>query len=163
MSLRLGLLLPLAGVAALILACGGDPDVVLDDSSPSPTEAASSSPLSTSTGTFEPSPGSGTSISTPTPAATATPVATVDVTPVAEPFEIGVSAANSGLRVRETPSTTGTILGAIFLGDIATVLGEARGEEAEAGGGDLWYQVELTQDGVTVDGFVYAPLVEKVE
>ena len=163
MSFRLGLLLPLAGVAALILACGGDPDVVLDDSTPSPTETALSSPSPTPTGTSQASPGSGTPIPTPTPAATTTPVATVDVTSVAEPFEIGVSTANSGLRVRETPSTTGTILGAIFLGDTAIVLGEARGEEAQAGGGDLWYQVELTQDGVTFNGFVYAPLVEKVE
>lgn len=163
MSLRLGLLLPLAGVAALILACGGDPEVVLDDSTPSPTETAFASPSPTPTSTSQASPGSATPTPTPTPAATATPVIVVDVTPVAEPFEIGVSVANSGLRVRETPSTSGTILGAIFVGDTAMVLGEARGEEAESGGGDLWYQVELTQDGVTVSGFVYAPLVEKVE
>jgi hypothetical protein len=85
----------------------------------------------------------------------------VEVIPVAEPFEVEVSAGNSGLRVRETPSTVATILGAIYVGDRATVLGEAHGEEVESGKGDLWYQVDVTQDGVTIRGFVYAPFVEE--
>jgi hypothetical protein len=77
------------------------------------------------------------------------------VTPVA-PFEITVSLENSGLRIRETPSTNSDVIGAIYSGDKKRVTGEARGEEAEPGKGDLWYALEG-------GGFVYAPLTKKVE
>lgn len=158
MSLRLGALLALAAAAALVLACGGGGDGILtgEEGSPTPTPTATE-PISERTpvpGTPEASPG----VVTPT----ATPAVEVVVTPVAEPFEITVEEATN---VRDRPSTgeESTVLAIIFPGGRARVLGEARGEEAEQGEGDLWYQVELTQEGITVVGFVYAPLVEKVE
>ncbi len=164
MSLRRAVLLSLAGGAALILACGGDTELVLEDGSPTPTGTTSASQQSPTPSTSpQASPGGSTPTTTPTPEATATPADEVEVIPVAEPFEVEVSAGNSGLRVRETPSTVATILGAIYVGDRATVLGEAHGEEVESGKGDLWYQVDVTQDGVTIRGFVYAPFVEEAE
>ena len=154
-SLRLGALLASVVAAALVMACGGGGDGILtgEEGSPTPTATEPIFPTPVS-GTPEASP----AVVTPT----ATPAVEVEVTPVAEPFEITVDEA---VNVRDRPSTgeESTPLAIIFPGGRAKVLGEARGEEAEPGEGDLWYQVELTQEGTTVLGFVYAPLVEKVE
>lgn len=159
MSLRIGALLALAAAAALLLACGGGGDGILigDEGSPTPTATA---PIFPTPGAGTPRTSPGVVIPTATPAAT--PAGGVVVTPVAEPFEITVDEATN---VRDRPSTGGesTVLAIIFPGGRAMVLGEASGEEAEPGEGDLWYQVELTQEGTTVVGFVYAPLVERVE
>lgn len=99
---------------------------------------------------------------TPTPAVAETPTPTEEGSPVAAqvtpvtPFEVTVSEANTGLRIREMPTTNAAILGAIYWGDKKKVIGEALGQEAEPGKGNLWYALEG-------GGFVYAPLVEKVE
>ena len=83
------------------------------------------------------------------PEATAPPV---DITPVAA-FEISVIEA---VNVRVAPSTEAEILEIIFPDETRTVIGEALGEEALPGEGDLWYALEG-------GGFVYAPVVETVE
>ena len=164
MFLRLAVLLSLAVAAALISGCGGGgPQRPLTEERGSPTPTVA--PI------FQRSPVAGTPAASPalSPAATplaATPTPTpatlppVDVTPVAQPFQVTVSEA---VNVRDRPSTEGAVVGSIYPGDKVTVVGEARGQEVELGKGDLWYQVELTRDGGTVRGFAYAPYVEKVE
>ena len=166
MSVRVGALVALAVTAALVFGCGGGGGRFLteEEGSPSPASTApifQRSPLpSVAVGTPGASPAA---TPAPAPAADVTPSVQVAVTPVAESFEVTVTAENTGLRIRETPSTNGNILGAIYQGHKAKVLGEARGQEAEPGQGDLWYQVEITQDGTIIRGFVYAPLVLKVQ
>jgi len=167
MFLRLTVLLSLAVAAALILSCGGGgPEHALleERGSPTPTLA----PI------FQRSPVAGTPAASPALSPAATPLATtplaatptpasqppVDVTPVAQPFQVTVSEA---VNVRDRPSTEGTVVGGIYPGDKATVVGEARGQAVEPGKGDLWYQVELTRNGGTIRGFAYASNVERVE
>ncbi|GBD13398.1 hypothetical protein HRbin24_01426 [bacterium HR24] len=122
------------------VACGGG------ESAPPPV-TPSAAPQSSPTVivvTVVPSP-------TPTPApATPTP-SPAPVTPVA-PFEITVSEA---VNVRAAPTTEASVLGAIYPGERRRVVGEARGQEVEAGRGNVWYAIEG-------GGFVYAPLVQRV-
>ncbi|HEU4759330.1 MAG TPA: SH3 domain-containing protein [Dehalococcoidia bacterium] len=165
MALRLSALLALAALAALATAClggGGSsaPEVAV---SPIPSETAAifqRSPLPSPTASPQASP-TGTASPTATATAAATPATDVAVTPVAEPFDVTVTADNSGLRIRSTPSTNGGVLDAIYGGEKAKVLGEAHGQEVEPGKGDLWYQVEITRNGNAVRGFVYAAYVVK--
>jgi hypothetical protein len=86
-----------------------------------------------------------------TPAATTPTPTPVAVTPVT-PFEITVSEA---VNIRAAPTTEATVLGAIFPGERRRVVGEARGQEVEAGRGNVWYAIEG-------GGFVYSPLVQRV-
>lgn len=143
-----GLLAATAALAALAAACGGGGE----------TPPAETPPPATATAQPGAQP-------TPAPQATETPPGPqAEITPVTA-FQITVSAENSGLRIRERPRATQDtpVLGAIYEGWEATVLGEARGQEVEPGKGDLWYYVEMSLDGETVRGFVYAPYVEQVE
>ena len=155
------LALALAGAA-----CAGDGNDFLLDREPtrepsfSRTPTATVSPGATLTPRATTPPGTAVTpqATTPPPAATATPTATpaattpgVTVTPVAS-FKITVKAA---VNIRTAPTTEAAILGGFFPGDTKTVIGEARGQEAEPGSGNLWYALE---EG----GFVYAPLVDKV-
>lgn len=136
-------LLALAGSAC----SGGDGGFLGEEETPTFTPAITGTPGPTITGTPT---GTATATVSPTPTATAT--ASVNITPV-EPFEITVKEA---VNIRSTPSVRpDNVVGAIFPGERKKVIGEARGEEAEAGQGDLWYALEG-------GGFVYAPLVEKV-
>ena len=166
MFIRLGALLPILALVALVSACGGGgPERSLTEGEGSPSPIGTPpifqrSPVAT---TPPVSPGGSPTAATPTPTPTAggTPVVRVAVTPVAEPFQVTV---NEAVNVRDRPSASeeSTILGGIYPGDKAKVVGEARGQEVEPGKGDLWYQVELTRNGTTVSGFVYAPFVVKV-
>ncbi len=163
MSLRLPALLPLAVVVALVAACGGggvERSLTEESASPSPSGAApifQRSPVPTSPGPT----GAASPSATPAPAPTTSEVE-VAVTPVAQAFQV---TAKEAVNIRDRPSTSpeSTILGGLFPGFKANVLGEARGQEVEAGQGDLWYQIELTQDGATIRGFVYAPFVVKAQ
>lgn len=144
---------PLLPVAiALALACGGDDSDGEDVTSPSPSTAES--PAATASAT--PAGGIYTPSNTPSPPEepTPTPVPDIEVIPV-EPFDVQTAEA---INVRDTPSTAGNVVGILFPGEKAKVLGEAHGEAVEAGD-DTWYKVELTQDGATVQGFLYAPYV----
>ncbi len=163
MSVRVGALVALTVTAALVVGCGGGGGRFLTEEEGSPSPAGTApifqrSPLPTvALGTPGASPGAATA--TPKPASPP-PLSPLPVTPVAQPFEVTVTEA---VNIRDGPSTNGNILGAIYQGHKAKVLGEARGQEAEPGQGDLWYQVEITQDGTIIRGFVYAPLVLKVQ
>lgn len=159
MSLRSTRLLLLSlSLLALAAACGGggngerEEGVSLTPTTPQvqpmPSPSASPSPS--------------TPLPSPTPAGGAQPLPEIAVTPVAEPFEITVKEAVN-IRDRPSVSTESNILGVIYPGHKATVLGEARGQEVEEGKGDLWYQIELPQTAGSIKGFVYAPLVEKAE
>jgi hypothetical protein len=75
----------------------------------------------------------------------------VQVTPVT-PFQV-TSEESSNLRTG--PSTESAVAGTINAGEVATVIGQVRGEEVE-GGNDIWYQLE---DGT----FVYSGAVTEVE
>ena len=169
MSLRLGAMLLLAGMAALLVACGGGGERSLSDDRTSPSPSGTSPIFQRSPVAGSPTRGAGGSpTASPAgtqPAPTATTAETtapeVNVTPVSEPFEITVDEA---VNIRSRPSTTAEPpVGAIYQGQKAKVVGEARGQEAEPGKGDLWYQVELTQNGSTISGFVYSPLVKKTQ
>jgi hypothetical protein len=142
----------LSAAMAVALACGGDDSDGEDVTSPSPTAAGS--PAATASAT----PAGGTAIPSGTPSPTdeptPTPVPEVEVIPV-EPFEVQTAEA---INVRDIPSTSGNVVGIVFPGDRAKVLGEAHGEAVEAGD-DTWYKIEVTQDGATVQGFLYAPFV----
>jgi len=142
----------LAIVMALALACGGDDSGGEDVTSPSPTSAGS--PAATVSATPAGSAAAPSDTPAPTGEPTPTPVPEVDVIPV-EPFDVQTAEA---INVRDTPSTSGSVVAILFPGEKAKVLGEAHGEAVEAGD-DTWYKVELTQDGATVQGFVYAPYV----
>lgn len=126
-------------------ACFGDGDFLGERETPTPTPAFTGTPGPTVTGTP-----TGTGTPTVSPTATSTP--SVNVSPVT-PFEITVKEA---VNIRAAPSTNAAVLGAIFPGEKKKVIGEARGEEAQAGQGDLWYALEGS-------GFVYAPFVVKVQ
>lgn len=139
------LALALAGLACF----DGDGGFLGEEETPSPTAAITGTPGPTITATPTAT-GTATATVSPTPTATATP--SVNITPV-EPFEITVKEA---VNIRSTPSVRpDNVVGAIFPGERKKVIGEARGEEALSGQGDLWYALEG-------GGFVYAPLVEKV-
>ncbi len=168
MSLRLGAMLLLAVMTALFLGCGGSSERSLSDVKTSPSASGTSpifqrSPVSGSP--TQAASGSPTASATATqPTATATGAATtspeVNVTPVSQPYDITVDEA---VNIRSRPSSAAEPpVGAIYQGEKAKVVGEVRGQEAEPGKGDLWYQIELTQNGSTISGFVYAPLVKKV-
>ncbi len=168
MALRLSALLALAAAAALAAACfgGGDGSAPEVGFSPIPSETApifQRSPVAPSPTTSPQASPTGTTAPAATATAAATPPSDVAVTPVAQPFDVSVTAENSGLRIRSTPSTNGGILDAIYGGEKAKVIGETHGQEVEPGKGDLWYQVEITRNGNTVRGFVYAALVLKVQ
>ncbi len=139
---RGGILLALGlGMAA----CGGQgppADVVMPPVSPSPF----ASPTVVLVTVVPTTPAA--TIPTPTPRPTPTPV---PVTPVT-PFEITVSEA---VNIRAAPTTEAAVLGAIFPGERRRVVGEARGQEVEAGRGNVWYAIEG-------GGFVYSPLVQRV-
>jgi len=166
MSLRLIALLALVVVVTLVLACGGGSELTptptatapIFQRSPtpagSPRPPVSGSPVATPVTSPVGSPAAGTPATTPSPAVTSP----INVTPVAQPFQIGVDEA---INVRDRPSTEGAIAGVIYPGDNAKVVGEARGQAVEPAKGDLWYQVELTQNGTTIRGFVYAPFVKR--
>jgi hypothetical protein len=141
-----------------LAACGGSgeefpPD---GDGSPSPTGTV---PTTDGTPTATPTPGSPTA-DTPTPADGTTPTPAIDIVEV-QPFDV---TADEAVNVRDRPSTdAATVIGGIFPGETATVIGEARGPEAIEGAGDLWYWVEFVRDGTPVRGFVYEPVVERME
>ncbi len=158
-------LLPLFAVMlTLAAACfGGSSDEEGPTATPSPNSpvfqrqtptpgAGSPTPSPNATTT---SPAAGTSTPAPTSGATSPPVS---VSPVSQQFQISVPAA---LNIRAKPSTAqdSQIVGAIYPGEKATVTAEAKGQEVEAGQGDLWYQVQ-TPGGV--QGFVYAAFVTKL-
>lgn len=133
-----------AGVILLALglglsACGGQGPPA--EVSPSPASPPSPTPTVVVATVVPPSP-------IPVPSPTPTPVA---VTPVA-PFEVTVSEA---VNVRAAPTTEAAIVGAIYPGERRRVVGEALGQEVEAGRGNVWYAIEG-------GGFVYAPLVQRV-
>jgi len=155
--------------AALVLGCGGGSERSLSEqkTSPSPSGTApifQRSPVrGTPTQTAGGSPTASPAGTAPAPTATAaaTTAPEVNVTPVSEPFEVTVDEA---VNIRSRPSTTAEPpVGAIYQGEKAKVVGEARGQEVERGKGDLWYQIELTQNGSTISGFVYSPLVKKTQ
>ncbi len=169
MAHQLTPLLPLTAAAALFSAClgGGDGSAPELDISPlaSPTapifqRSPLPSPGASPTASPQASP---TARASPTATATAeaTPAEGVDVTPV-EAFEVTVKEA---VNVRARPSTSqeSSIVGAIYPGFKAKVIGETRGQEVEPGQGDKWYQVELTQNGNVVRGFVYAAYVVQTQ
>ncbi|HXG36609.1 MAG TPA: hypothetical protein VNL15_06550 [Dehalococcoidia bacterium] len=62
------------------------------------------------------------------------------------------------MNIRSTPSVASSdnVIGQIVPGDKREVTGQATGDEAEAGAGKTWYSLKG-------GGFVYAPLVEKVQ
>ncbi len=145
---------PWRGAAAGLLllasmACGdGGPPLLSETRTPTPPGRAS--PIATPFPSPSPAP-TGAATPTPTPTPSPAPAGNVPVTPVS-PFEITVRDA---VNVRAAPNTSAPLLGGIYPGERRRVIGEARGQEVEAGRGDLWYALEG-------GGFVYAPLVEKV-
>jgi len=127
-------------------ACfGGDDDFLGDEGTTTPTATFTRTPGPTATGTPT---GTGTPAATVSPTGTATP--SVSITQV-EPFQITVTEA---VNIRATPSTNADVVGTIFAAETRQVIGEARGEEAQAGEGNLWYALEG-------GGFVYAPFVQR--
>ncbi len=166
MSLRLGAMLLLAATAALVISCGGGSERSLSEGNTSPSPSRTSPIFQRSPAAGSPTQSAGASpTASPagTPAPTATGAATspeVNVTPVSQPYDVTVDEA---VNIRSRPSTAAEPpVGAIYQGEKAKVVGEARGQEVEPGKGDLWYQIELTRNGSTITGFVWAPLVKKV-
>lgn len=139
-------LLPLTFAILLGLACGGGSSG--EDGSGTPTATASPTVTASTT------PGESTSTPIPTAEPTATPAPQVEVSPV-DPFDIRSAEA---INVRDIPATAGNLVTVIFPGETATVLGEAVGEEVEAG--DVkWFQVEIMREGGAIQGFLYAAYV----
>jgi hypothetical protein len=84
--------------------------------------------------------------------ATGTP-ASVPVTPIA----CFVITSEESVNIREQPAVSSALLAVLTPGEKRNVVGQASGDEAIAGQGKTWYQ--LQNDA----GFIYAPLVQKVE
>ena len=162
-----GLTILITVLTLLAWACGGGGgEFLIDRTTPTPTGTPAIFQRSPVAGAASPTAAAsptGSPVASPT--AAQSPVAGANVTPEANPFEITVNAENSGLRIRERPSASddSTVLGSIFQGEKAKVIGQARGQEVEPGKGDVWYQIEITIAGELVRGFVYAPFVEKVQ
>lgn len=140
-------LLPLT--LAVALACGGGDSNGDETASPTPTSEATPSATAVATPTS-----AATVTPAPTPDPTPTPEPQVEVTPI-DPFEVRSAEA---INVRDKPSTGGVLVTVVFPGETAKVLGEAHGEAVEAAD-DMWYQIEITRDGETVQGFLYAAYV----
>lgn len=137
-------------VVAFALGCN-DSGTDLEEPA-SPTPVAEETPV--------PRPDTPTPALTPEPEPTPepTPLPQVDVTPLAEPFEVRAAEA---INVRAGPSTGTGLLSTLFPGETARVIGEASGEAVEPGE-TTWYQVEFTREEATVHGFLYAQYVERV-
>jgi len=139
MARTLAVLLLLFATLALLAACNGDSDFLLDEGEP---EATGTPPFEQRT----PQP-------SPEPSPEGSPLAP-EATPVTA-FEIETEET---VNLRSEPSTEGgqdTITGTLVPGETATVTARISGEEVETDN-DTWYQLE---DGT----FVYSGAVGEVE
>ena len=107
-----------------------------------------------------PTPNGGGTAATPTPppAQTQAPkVTSADVT-VLNPVSATVK-SNQSVRVRNMPSTNGQIVGSAANGLVVTVNGQAPADSS----GKAWYQVNFTDNGKEITGFIREDFLELSE
>ena len=153
MSLRLGAMLLLAVMAALVLGCGGGSERSLSGQKTSPSPSGTAPIFQRSPVRGSPTASAAAGTPTASPAGQTTPNVEVNVTPVAV-FKVK---AKETTNIRSDPfrRDTQNVLGVVGAGETREADGISLGDEVDPGN-NKWYRLK---DG----GFVYSGLFEVIE